>query len=335
MNHSLDPDELAGVLLNGSPDGLLLIGADGIIRLANAQADHLFGRELDGLGGTPVDLLVPAEQRSGHPALRERYGEHPARRPMGTDLRLLGEAADGSLFPVEISLSPVTIDGEACTIATVRDVSERQETMARVALLKDRERIARDIHDMVIQRLFAAGMSLQAITGLVESPVVSERLMAVTDDLDATIRQLRQSIFQLGQDDHHLSLSSHIAAVVNERSHHLGFSPDLHISGKLEGLADFVGDQLIATLTEALSNVARHARASGATVEVTRTDAGVSLKIGDDGVGMTGTPKSHGGLSNMMWRAAELGGTCSVASVSPSGTLLTWNVPAVAASRNN
>jgi two-component system sensor histidine kinase DevS len=333
MNRPLEFEELAGVLLDASPDGLLLIGPDGLIRLANAQADRLFGRESDGLVGMSVDMLVPGEQRSGHAARRERYGEQPVRRPMGTDLRLLAETADGSLFPVEISLSPVTVDGEVCTIATVRDVSERQETMARVALLKDRERIARDIHDMVIQRLFAAGMSLQAIDGLVESQVVRDRLMSVTDDLDATIRQLRHSIFQLGQDDHHLTLSGHIAAVVDERSRHLGFAPDLRVSGSLEGLPDFIGDQLVATLTEALSNVARHAHATEVAIQVSRADGAIALTIRDDGVGMTGTPKPRGGLSNMMWRAAELGGTCSIASGSPSGTVLTWNVPVVAAGR--
>lgn len=334
MNRPLEHDELAVMLLDASPDGLFLIGPDGVIRLANAQASRLFGHAPGALVGTSVDQLVPEEQRSGHSNLRGRYGEQPVRRPMGTDLRLLAESSDGSLFPVEISLSPVTVGDEVCTIATVRDVSERQETMARVALLKDRERIARDIHDMVIQRLFAAGMSLQAINGLVESPVVRERLMSVTDDLDATIRQLRHSIFQLGQDDHHLSLSGHIAAVVDERSRHLGFTPDLRVTGKLEGLPDFIGDQLIATLTEALSNVARHADANEVIIEVSRSDAGVSLTIRDDGVGMTGTPKPRGGLSNMMWRAVELGGTCSVAAGEPSGTILTWYVPVVAGSRD-
>lgn len=323
-----EPTSLAATLLDASPDGLLLVAADGEILLANPQAERMFGRG-DQIVGSSVDELVPDEKRGGHAALRARYSERPTSRPMGTGLRLLAQHSDGSLFPVEISLSHVTIDGTAYTIAAVRDVSERQETMARVALLKDRERIARDIHDMVIQRIFAAGMQLQAVSGLVESPVAKGRLAEVTDDLDETIRQLRQSIFQLGQDDEQRTLSSHLAAVIDERSRHLGFAPSLNVEGGLDDLPDFIGDQLVATLTEALSNVARHAGATEATIDVVRTVGAVSLTVRDNGVGMDRVPKVRGGLSNMMWRAAELGGTCSVAPSTPRGTMLVWNVPVV------
>lgn len=320
-------DVLARTLIDASPDGLLLVGPDGHIRLANNQAAALFGQAADELVGTSVDQLVPDPQRRSHAVLRQRYADDSARRPMGTDLQLRAVRADGSQFPTEISLSPVTIDGELCTIATVRDVSDRQESQAKVALLKDRERIARDIHDMVIQRLFAAGMSLQGITALIDSSVVRDRISTVTDDLDDTIRQLRHSIFQLGQTDDVQTLSSHVSMVAEERSRHLGFSPHLKINGRLDEIPEFIGDQLVATLTEALSNVARHAEATDAWIEITRADNSVSLMVSDDGIGLDDAPKPHGGLSNMMWRAAELGGSCSIAPSDPVGTKLVWYVP--------
>lgn len=324
---NLADDALARMLLDASPDGLLLVAVDGTIRLANNQAATLFGTRQDDLVGTSVEELVPVEQRRSHASLRQRYGSNPSRRPMGTDLRLRALRRDGSKFPVEISLSPLTIEGEDLTIATVRDVSARQETQARVALLKDRERIARDIHDMVIQRLFAAGMSLQAVSGLVDSSVARDRIATVTDELDETIRQLRHSIFQLGQPDEQQTLSAQVEMVVEERSRHLGFVPIVDIVGELDELPDFIGDQLVATLTEALSNVARHANATEVRVQLTRAHDRISLAVSDNGVGMNDLPKPRGGLSNMMWRAAELGGTCSVAPSESKGTTLVWNVP--------
>ena len=314
-------------MLDSSPDGLLLVAADGTIRLANRAAAAVFGRPVASLIGTSVDELVPTETRHAHARHRRGYAEHPTLRPMGTDLRLSAQHSDGTLFPVEVSLSPVTLDNEVQTIATVRDVSERQEAMARTTLLEDRERLARDLHDMVIQRLFASGMSLQAVSGLIGSSVARDRVSTVVDELDETIRELRSAIFHLSQPDHMRSLSSHVARIVGDRAHQLGFAPRVHIVGDMDGLAHHVGDQLVATLSEALSNVARHADATTVEIEITCDETAITLTVRDDGVGITRTPKSSGGLSNMMWRAAELGGTCSVLPGPASGTELVWHVP--------
>lgn len=319
------PADLAELLLEASPDGLLLVDRNGVIRLANSSASGLFGS--DDLVGRNVDQLVPTGQRGGHSSLRDTYVDQAGSRPMGIGLQLFAERADGSVIPVEISLSPVAVDGEAHTIATIRDVTERQNTVERLTLLRERERIARDIHDMVIQRIFAAGMSLQAVDGLIDEPPVRERIARVIDDLDETIRQLRQSIFELGHTDEFRSLASQIAALVDHRATQLGFRPELTVTGSLTDLPEFLADQLVATLTESLSNVARHAGATAAWVEIVRLDHEVSLSVRDNGAGIASRPKANGGLSNMMWRAAELGGKCAVAPADPQGTLLTWQVP--------
>ncbi len=319
--------ELAGLLLSAAPDAMLLVDAEGVIHVANDAASVMFGASDEALVGSSVELLVPDDVRDDHAAVRAGYDVEPTRRPMGTGLQLQGQRRDGSRFPVEISLNPVDLGGEVMTIAAVRDVTERQETMARLAMLRDRERIGRDLHDMVIQRIFAAGMSIQAIVGLVDAYNVRDRLVEVTDNLDETIRQLRQAIFEIGHADERQTLSSQLASIIDERSRHLGFTPELRIVGPLDDLPEFVADQLIATLTESLSNVARHADATEARATITRAGGEVSLVVEDNGVGIAQRPKTQGGLSNMMWRAAELGGSCSIEANAPSGTRLTWAVP--------
>ena len=325
--------ELAGLLLSAAPDAMLIVDGDGQILVANEAATVMFRADERSLAGSAVELLVPDEFRAGHAHLRESYAGEPTRRPMGIDMQLQGQRRDGSRFPVEISLSPVDLAGVVMTIAAVRDVSDRQETMERIALLRDRERIGRDIHDMVIQRIFAAGMSLQAVVGLVDSQGVRDRLNEVTDSLDETIRQLRQAIFEIGQADERQSLPSQLASIVVERGKHLGFVPELSVVGALDGVPDFMADQLIATLTEALSNVARHADATEAHATVECAAGQVSLVVEDNGVGIARSPKTKGGLSNMMWRAAELGGSCAIEANQPSGTRVVWEVPLRAVSK--
>jgi len=323
----MDNDRLAAALIESCPDGLLLIDADGIITLANPKVASMFGRSMDSLVGSTVDQLVPGEYRDQHHQRRTSFNKRPATRSMGTGLQLFGENSRGNMFPVEISLSPVTIDNAVQTIATIRDVSDRQEAVALMAMHRDRERIARDLHDMVIQRIFAAGMSLQAVQSSAQPPMVAERIAATITELDDTIRELRSAIFQLGQHDDKRSLSAQLTELVHDRARHLGFEPTLSIGNDIDVLPDFIADQLVATVTEGISNVVRHAQASSADISIRLDSDVVSLVIDDNGKGLPDEPKRSGGLSNMMWRAAELGGSCTVESCEPTGTRLEWHIP--------
>ncbi len=323
----MDRAELAGALIDSSPDGLLLVDADGIIALANPVAGTLFGKTQEEFVGSSIDELVPHEFRHSHAQRRADFATAPSSRPMGTGLELFAEHSSGEMFPVEISLSPCTVDDMLFTIATIRDVSDRQESASQMAMLRDRERIARDLHDMVIQRLFAAGMHLQAVQSSAHPPIVADRIGATIIELDDTIRELRSAIFRLGQHNEQRTLSAQITELTHERARHLGFEPVLRLSGDLDTLPDFIADQLVATVTEGLSNVVRHANATTADVRIDRSNESLTLHISDNGVGLPDEPKRSGGLSNMMWRAAELGGTCAVGPNQPSGTRLLWNVP--------
>jgi PAS domain S-box-containing protein len=323
----MQTDLLARALIEASPDGLLLVDDTGTILVANPVVASMFGRPLEELIGSSVDDLMPTEFRARHPRLRAGYNEQATSRPMGTGLRLFGQRSDGEMFPVEISLSPIVIDEIQHTIATVRDISERQEYASQLAMLQDRERIARDLHDMVIQRLFAAGMSLQAVQGQAQPPFVAERIASTIDELDNTIRELRAAIFRLGQQGERRSVSAHLTELVHDRARHLGFEPDLRLVGDIDHLPDFIADQLVATVSEGLSNVARHAKATEANVHIEHVGDRLQLTITDNGLGLPDAPKGSGGLSNMMWRAAELGGACTIGRNDPSGTMLFWHVP--------
>ncbi|MEM8748227.1 MAG: PAS domain-containing sensor histidine kinase [Actinomycetota bacterium] len=322
-----DAGALFRAVFESAPDGVLVVDHTGSVKACNRALAAMFGATIEHIVGSSIENLVPEDSRDRHVRYREAYSTDPSRRPMGTGLDLVARHADGGTFPVEVSLSPLDVSGENLTIAAVRDVTERQAARSSLALAEERERIARDIHDMVIQRVFAAGMSLQAVMAMVDSPVVRERLSTVTDDLDDTIRELRAAIFGLGNLDVDRSLATQVRATIDERSRVLGFTPELVVEGSLDDVPDYVAEQLLATVTESLSNVARHAGATTAHIEIRRLDDELQLTVSDDGQGITGTPKTRGGLSNMMWRAAELGGTCAVAANEPNGTRLTWRVP--------
>ncbi len=208
------------------------------------------------------------------------------------------------------------------------ELAEARAEQQRVVLLDERERIAADLHDHVIQRLFAAGLSLQSVVGRVGDGPAGTRIAATIQDLDATISQIRTTIFQLQHapraDDR--SVRGRILAVLSDVVPALGFQPSLRFEGPLEHAADDdIVKDLLAVLREALTNVARHAQASSGEVDVAAAAGELALRIQDDGIGITGTRTS--GLANMRRRAERHGGTFTVSRREPAGTALTWRVP--------
>src|SRR6478672_13859507 len=124
-------------LLHAAPDAILEVNQEGRITLLNEAVERMFGYSRDELLGLNVESLVPASMRSGHAHHRSSYAAHPNTRPMGTGLELQGQRKDGSLFPVEISLSPNWIEGSLHVIASVRDITERRAVEARIRTLRE------------------------------------------------------------------------------------------------------------------------------------------------------------------------------------------------------
>jgi len=197
-----------------------------------------------------------------------------------------------------------------------------QEDRSRLALLEDRDRIARDMHDHVIQRLFATGLSLQAAARMAESTSVRRRLDEAVDDLDAAIKDIRHTIFELHRPTPFRELREEIVELVRVCAKTLGFSPSLTIDGSLDGLAADLEADLVAVVREGLANVARHAHASSASVRVTSGDT-IQVEVADDGVGVAPTAV-HSGLANLRKRAESHGGSLTVRARTPRGTVLLW-----------
>ncbi len=195
----------------------------------------------------------------------------------------------------------------------------------RLALFEDRDRIARDMHDHVIQRLFATGLSLQAASRLSENDLVRSRIDGAVDELDEAIRHIRHTIFELHRPLPSGGIREQIHALVEGGTETLGFAPRLVIEGSLAGLSRSLEADLVAVVREALSNVARHAHADKGSVEIDVHDS-VVVTVTDDGVGVD-PGVAHGGLINLGSRAAGRSGRFEVRPIVPHGTRLRWEAP--------
>lgn len=319
-----------------SPDGVVVVDGEGRIVFANAALQEIWGSP-DPLVGRSVDELVPDSVRARHSDLRTRFTASPSQRPMGSGLQLSLRRHDGGEVPVEISLSPIDDDGGVHVVATVRDVTERQMAEQRlaiadrqVALLEERERIGRDLHDVVLQRLFGTGLTVQAI-GLGADESTRQRLDGVIDEIDRIIAEVRTIVFTLGHSGPRGSLGQELADVVAQASRVLGFTPTLRLDGPVESvLSDEMHVEMIASMREALGNVARHAAASKVDVSIALTDDHVVMRVVDDGVGPPEDPArvtAGNGLANLRARAGVLGGSCTLTRGDFGGAVLTWSVP--------
>jgi signal transduction histidine kinase len=204
------------------------------------------------------------------------------------------------------------------------------QRLEQLAVLGERERIARDLHDTVIQRLFATGMGLQSLVGRMEGSDLRERLQQAVDELDETIREIRITIFDLeARDAVKDGLRARVLSLVGEATATLGFAPKVHMDGPLDAATDAATqEELLKTLREALSNVARHANASGIEVLLHAASGTITLRVADNGVGLAKDAQRGHGIDNMQARAESLGGVCDLSARRGGGTVVTWRVPA-------
>jgi signal transduction histidine kinase len=218
--------------------------------------------------------------------------------------------------------------GFANQAALAIELAEARAEQQRVAMLDERDRIAADLHDHVIQRLFAAGLALQSTAGTLGPGTPTDRILATVDDLDDTIRQIRTSIFQLHQvrPPGVGGLRARLLDVATELTAVLGFAPALRMSGLLDTLSDDLAEDVVAVARESLTNVARHAHASSVQIDVTAVEDRLTVNVRDDGIG-PGSPDRRGGLHNLHRRAEHRGGSVEVRTREPAGTWLCWSIP--------
>ncbi|MET9897267.1 GAF domain-containing protein [Streptomyces sp. NPDC006446] len=253
--------------------------------------------------------------------------------PLGTQERVRGvlqvaNRQGGTEFP---DATVEMIAGFAGHAALALEIAEHRRDAEQLLVLNDRDRIARDLHDLAIQRLFAGGLSLQSVLNrLADRPDVAARVQRVVDDLDDTIKVVRSTIYALRESDRSSAtgLRARLVTEVGHAAETLGFTPALRMSGLLDtDVSDEQRDHLLAVVREALSNAARHSHATAVEVTAEATPATLRLRVADNGRGIGPDATRRSGLGNLRTRAENLGGVCALTANEPSGTVLEWTVP--------
>src|SRR6266542_2982914 len=323
--------EITGSLLAGGQNADQLPGH--VIPVAGTVAGRVYA---SGRPELVLDLSTEPEPESEQPeeSLIPRKELGPTILvPLGAGEHTLGvlvvARAAGALPFTDAEMRMVSaFAGHA---ALTVEFGRAQEDRERLLVFEDRDRIARDLHDLVIQRLFAIGLGLQGTSRLVSRPDVAGRLAGFVGDLDETIAEVRRTIFALQNEPSAdaTSLRAQILAAASEAQAPLGFEPHVRFVGPIDSLADDdARADLIGTLREALANVARHAHAGTAQVSA-RADPStglLELVVTDDGVGIDPAQTRRSGLANLADRAERHGGTLTV-DTGPDGTTLTWRIP--------
>lgn len=326
------------LLTSKSPDATVVIDDHGDIVFANDRVQEIFGWGPDELVGQSIEVLVPSDKHDVHRGHRALFRAAPTARAMGAGSVLIGRCQDGGTVPVDVSLSPLTLHGESFVVAAARNATARLEAERILrrsehlfTLEAERERIARDLHDGVIQRLYAAGLHLQA-TRAPDSGVAwaghGPSIDSVIDGIDRAITDIRATVFAL-QTKRGLEkgLRHAVRLSVAEASRILGFTPRLEFRGDVDDVAFEVSSDGLEVARELLVNVAKHARATTTTVMVEHSNGSLTIEVADDGVGAeVGIVSAGQGLHNSSTRARKHDGTFDVWS-SPSGTTARWSVP--------
>ncbi|MBN0044731.1 PAS domain S-box protein [Streptomyces actuosus] len=323
---------LAAVVAS-SDDAMISLDPDLLVRTWNPGAHRLFGHSEQEILDRPVQTLMSGTAfdalRTATEQIRSqgRTDSYPSR----------WRRADGTEVDVAVTVSPMR-DQEGSLIGfstTARDITHQLAAQAELAaaraereVMADRDRIARDLHDMVIQRVFGAGLALQSIGARLDRADTGDRINKVIQELDATIRELRGTIFNLNQPAQRAaSLRAQVLGETTAAQDRLGFTPTVGFDGPVDAaLPDETAAHLLAVLREALSNAARHAHASAAWVTVRAGDE-LLLEVHDNGRGIDPAVTRSSGLTNLRRRAESLGGTFEVTGRPGGGTRLCWRIP--------
>jgi signal transduction histidine kinase len=272
-------------------------------------------------------------------AQAESFGFPPNHPPMTSFLGVPIKVRDdvyGNLYLTDkIGWTEFTGDDEALIGAlglaagiAIENARLHQRVQA-VAVYEERDRLARDLHDTVIQRLFAIGLSLQSMAANPSAGASTDRLTSTIADIDDTIRQVRTSIFELGTERIGRGVRDDVFSLVQDLKPVVGFDVRVSFDGPIDtAVPGVVREHLLAVIREAVTNIGRHAEATAATVAIRVDDRYCQLKVIDDGRGMAGSEPGGGlGLGNMGRRAEKLHGDFQIDSPPEGGTILTWQVP--------
>ena len=273
---------------------------------------------------------------SSHP---DSYGlpvNHPSMTSfLGVPIKVRDEVYGNLYLTDKIGWSEFTKDDEALigSLAIAAGIAienaRLHQRVHEVAVYEERDRLARDLHDTVIQRLFAIGLSLQSVATSPGAEPRAERLQKIVSDIDETIRQVRTSIFELSQDLHH-GVRGSVVELLGELTPVVGFEVRVSFDGPVDtAISDSISEHMLAVIREAVTNIGKHAEAKTATVAVRVENGQCLLRVVDDGKGIGESPEQSGGfgLGNLRRRAEKLHGSLDIQSPVTGGTVLIWRVP--------
>jgi signal transduction histidine kinase len=318
--------DTAAVLVPTGSDELIIEVASG------RDAQHITGRRVQRLGTRPGDVMASGRTLIiDDPALPPGWpwSQHSPRSvllvPLRTAAEVRGVLLVASFGGTGLGLTEASVLGSfAGQAALAIERAQARDDRLRVSLYEDRERIARDLHDHVIQRLFAAGLGLSRWADRASQPDVAAGVREIVGDIDAGITEIRALIHQLQTPPDRESFQTAVRDIVGDASQALGFPVTVGPGSRPDLVPDHLREDVLAVLREALSNVVRHSRAHNVHVRVDVDDR-VRLVVEDDGVGLDGADR-RSGLANLARRAQAHGGRLDLAAAHP-GTRLRWQVP--------
>jgi PAS domain S-box-containing protein len=338
-------------VIEANPTGMLVVGRDGKIVLANAQIEELFGYQKQALLGQYLEMLIPERFRGEHPSHREQFFDAPAIRRIGAGRDLFGCRKDGSEFPVEIGLSPIRMAEGPCVLASIIDITERKRSEDLLVSSKkelqslagklldahesERRRIARELHDDLNQNLALLSVELELLGQ--QPPDSTARFAERVRVLSQRVRELSSSVHDLSHQIHpskleQLGLTAAVRGLCKELTHSHGLNIRFSESHVPPSLPEDTALCLYRIAQEALRNVIKHGRTDHAVVELSATSNLIRLRIADDGVGFDPVAvRENGGLGlvSMRERLHLIGGEIEIDSQPSGGTRIVTRVPLV------
>ena len=328
-------------VFEASPDAMLVVDSEGMIRDLNRQAVALFGWSREEIEGSPVERLVPPASRDLHRGHRRSYAEAPRARPMGRGLELEALRKDGTTIPVEISLAPSDLAaGPRHVICAIRDITawrrmRRLSSMMIAAAENERKHLSHELHDEFLQNLVALKIRVKLLADERddgERERARERIAEEIGDAIGGVKRMIRGLLPPALD--HRGLASALRSMFRDVEEVYGFRIDARlqpVDGELDAISALT---LYRIVQEAVNNAVRHSGASEALVTLGAANGRVNATVHDEGRGfawaeaMALDGESHIGLTGMRERAGLVGGTIAVRSAPGEGTTIQASVPA-------
>lgn len=318
-------------LLESAPDAMVIVTSDGRIMLANAQADRMFGYRREDLIGREVEILIPQRFRDAHKGLRSSFFAYPAPRRMGIGLQLWGVDCNGNEFPVEVSLSPMRTTHGVLVSAAMRDMTQQLAIQSELAqarteaeIFAERDRIAGELQDHAIQRVFAVGLALQSTIPRVRSTEVQQRLNDAVDDLHGVVQDFRTAIFGLRRKpSDSMGLRHRLDEIIGQLSGDLATT--VQYKGPLSVVEGPLAEHAESVVAEAIKNAVLHAHATKLSIAIDVADE-LCIDVVDNGRGIPDDINGSG-LISLRQRAEAVGGTFTVGAGPDGGVRLRWAAP--------